>query len=307
MRKSILQAVFLIIIFLISGQAFADTVDLRSGQGSLPGFTRWVDDYAHVLPAGYVQKMNALISELEEKTSAEIAVVTIPSIAPYSEFEYAQMLFDKWKIGKKGKDNGVIVLLAVKERRWRIQTGYGVEGIITDALSSQIGRNEMAPYFKQGEYGQGLYSGVLAISRLIGKDAGVSLNGLQGIRLARPHQKVPFVLYIFAFFFFLVWNIPWPIFIGLPFTLIFGFVFYQMSPAAGLLVLAGYLGSMFIRYSMWSKSMDINKGSFGRAMVMGLKGRGSQEGGFGPGGSYGGGSSGGGGGSSGGGGAGGGF
>lgn len=191
-------------------------------------------------------------------------LVTVPSIAPYTEFEYAQMLFDKWKIGKKGKDNGVIVLLAVRERRWRIQTGYGVEGILTDALCSRIGRNEIVPYFKQGEYAQGLYSGVLAIARLISKDAGISLNGLQGVRLAKPHQKVPIVFYFFAFFFFLVWNIPWPIFIGLPFTLIFGYAFYQMSPVLGFLVLAGYLGSMVLRYSItpdfWYRITMISRG-----------------------------------------------
>ena len=84
-------------------------------------------------------------------------------------------LFDSWKPGKKGKDNGVLVLLAVKERRWRIETGYGVEGILPDGLCGEIGRNYMVPYFKEAKYGEGLYQGVRAIANVIAKDAHVTL------------------------------------------------------------------------------------------------------------------------------------
>ena len=89
----------------------------------------WVSDYAGVISVEYRNKLNLLIEELEEKTNFEIAVLTVNSIAPYDEKGYARLIFDNWKIGKKGKDNGVLVLLAVKERRWRIETGYGAEGI----------------------------------------------------------------------------------------------------------------------------------------------------------------------------------
>jgi len=99
----------------------------------VPQPTGWVNDFAQILSPDYNIKLTSLIEELEAKTSAEIFVVTVQSIAPYDEKEYARMLFDNWKPGKKGKDNGVLVLVAVKERRWRIETGFGVfNGYIVD-------------------------------------------------------------------------------------------------------------------------------------------------------------------------------
>ena len=121
----------------------------------------WVNDFASVLSSEYKEKLTSLIEEVEQKTSSEIAVVTVDSISPYGEIEYTRLLFDNWKPGKKGKDNGVLVLLVVKERRWRIETGYGIEGILPDGLCGEIGRDYMVPYFKQAKYSEGLYNGVL--------------------------------------------------------------------------------------------------------------------------------------------------
>jgi len=147
----------------------------------------WVNDFAQVLDAGTKDKLNTLITELEEKTITEIAVVTIASIAPYDEKEYARMLFDQWQPGKKVKDNGVLILLAVKERRWRIETGYGVEGILPDGLCGDIGRTYMVPYFKSGDYSNGLYQGTNAIAAVIAKNAHVNLTGL--IDSGEPQEK----------------------------------------------------------------------------------------------------------------------
>ncbi|MBM3244669.1 MAG: TPM domain-containing protein, partial [Candidatus Omnitrophica bacterium] len=135
MKKLLLSALFLGLL----GIAFAE---------NLPRPSAWVNDIAQVIGHENREKTNSLIEELEAKTSAEIFVVTQDSIAPYDEKEYARMLFDNWKPGKKGIDNGVLILLAVKERRWRIETGYGVEGILPDGLCGEIGRNQMVPYFK---------------------------------------------------------------------------------------------------------------------------------------------------------------
>jgi uncharacterized protein len=149
---------------------------------NIPYPVGWVNDFANVISADYQQKLTSLIGELEEKTSSEIAVVTVQSIAPYGEKEYARLLFDNWKPGKIGKDNGVLVLLAIKERRWRIETGYGVEGILPDSLCGQIGRNYMVAYFKQAKFSEGLYYGTLALAGVIAKHANVSLKSLSGIK-----------------------------------------------------------------------------------------------------------------------------
>lgn len=182
-------------------------------QGEIPAPEGWLNDFAGVISPEYKEKISTLINELEQKTSAEICVVTRPSIEPYSENEYAQLLFDNWKIGKKGKDNGVLILLAVKERRWRIHTGYGVEGILPDGVCGEIGRNYMVPYFKDGKYSEGLYYGVAAVANIISKDANITLGGLNGISFERKSQDVTFFVYFLALLFFIILSFLRPRFI----------------------------------------------------------------------------------------------
>jgi uncharacterized protein len=161
-----------------------------------------VNDFANVINETYEAGLNSLIGELERKTTAEIAVVTVDSIAPYDEKEYARLLFDNWKPGKKGKDNGVLVLLAIQERRWRIETGYGIEGILPDGLCGEIGRNYMVPYFKTGDYGAGLYQGVQAIAAVIARDANITLGSFRGAEAkTSKKQKIPISLELLFFIF----------------------------------------------------------------------------------------------------------
>ncbi|MFA5145134.1 MAG: TPM domain-containing protein [Candidatus Omnitrophota bacterium] len=188
------------ICFLLLFQSltlFVYAADIPSPQGR-------INDFAGVISPEYKEKLASLIDELEQKTTAEIAVVTTYSISPYGETEYARMLFDSWKPGKKGKDNGVLVLLAVKERRWRIETGYGLEGILPDGLCGEIGRNYMVPDFKESKYGQGLYRGVLKISQVIARDANVSLTALEGFKETPAENEtaknsiLPIIFFLFA-------------------------------------------------------------------------------------------------------------
>ena len=289
MRNIILPVFFLL---FISSAVFGE---------ALPEPEGWVNDFAGVISEEYRAKLKTLIDELEEKTSAEIAVVTVASIAPYDESAYARMIFDKWKIGKKGKDNGALVLLAVKERRWRIETGYGLEGMLPDGLCGEIGRNEMVPYLKAGRYSEGLYYGVSAMARIIAKDAGVKLEGAASPQ-ASAHVKDDGVdeifLYVFAPLFFFVWNLPWPLIIGLPFTLLFAVILYNIKPLAGWLVIAGYIASLTVRFLYWKKlPLKDRKNFFGTQTYGGrftTSGGGFGGGGFGGGGFGGGGGGGGG-------------
>ena len=179
-------------------------------QAQVPSPEGRVNDFAGVISSDYLQKINSLIEEVEQKTSAEIAVVTRESIAPYGADDYAQMLFDSWKIGKKGKDNGVLILLAVKEREWRIHTGYGVEGILPDGVCGQIGRDYLVPYFKDGKYAEGLYYGVAAVANIIAKDANVTLDGLTDVVFHEGSQYIsPFWLFfIILCILFIMFNRP---------------------------------------------------------------------------------------------------
>ncbi len=235
--------------------SFVYAEDVPSPQG-------WVNDFAGVISPEYKEKLSSLIAELEEKTTVEIAVVTISSIAPYDEAGYARLLFDNWKPGKKGKDNGVLLLLAIKERRWRIETGYGVEGILPDGLCGEIGRNYMVPYFKEGKYAQGLYYGTAAISKVISDNAKVDISNLEDVRLKRPSQELPLMAYFFVPIFFFIWNLPWPFVFGLLFTSLFAIVFSNSSPLLGVLVIVGYLASLIARYNYWKGQPFRKRGSF---------------------------------------------
>jgi uncharacterized protein len=122
-----------------------------------------------ILSDNTVNSLNQLLNDLNKKTGIEIAVVAIEGDETTSARELSMELFDKWQIGKKGEDNGVIVILTKKSREVFIRTGYGVEGYLTDALSSRIVNNYMAPYFKEGKWDEGFLSGVLQIVKILEK------------------------------------------------------------------------------------------------------------------------------------------
>lgn len=277
-----------IAIFLFFGFFFIPSVwskDLPSPQG-------WVNDFAGVISQEYHNRLNALIQEVEEKTSVEIAVVTMSSIAPYDEKDYARLLFDNWKPGKKGKDNGLLILLAIKERLWRIETGYGIEGILPDGLCGEIGRNYMVPYFREGLYGEGLFNGVSQIASVIAKEYGVkfenlALAGPLRYKEVRGSQNTLFMC-LFGLFFFSIWGIPWPIYFGLPFAILFALGFAVSSRIAGLCVLLGFFNAMIIRYFIWRSALRYSYPLW-RIFIFGLPSHGKSMSRYGSYGSWGGG------------------
>lgn len=163
---------FCLITILISVVLIAKT----SYSQNVPAPEGWVNDFAGVISASYEDKITKIAQELESKTSSEIAVVTLNSVAPYDEKQYARLLFDKWEPGKKGKDNGVLILLVVNDRLWRIEVGYGMEGTLPDGLCGELGRTYMVPYFKNGNYGEGLYYGVSELANVIGQKSDVKIS-----------------------------------------------------------------------------------------------------------------------------------
>ena len=115
-------------------------------QDAVPVSTGWVNDFAGVISWEDTEVISKMIAQLKEKTGVEIAVATFKTIQPYDEAEFSRMIFDSWKIGKKKKDDGILILLVVDDRLWRISTGYGMEGVLPDGLCGQIGRSHMLPY-----------------------------------------------------------------------------------------------------------------------------------------------------------------
>ena len=128
----------------------------------------FVSDYAGILSAENKNALENKISNFEKQTSNEIAVVTIPSLDGDTVENVAQNIFTKWGIGKKDKNNGVLILVAIAEHRTRIQTGYGVEGDLTDLATSYIQSEIMTPAFRQNDYYAGLSGAVDKIIESLG-------------------------------------------------------------------------------------------------------------------------------------------
>jgi uncharacterized protein len=127
----------------------------------------WVHDEAGILSAGTKAELEAILQAERDSTSNQIAILIINSLDGGSLEEFALSVAEKWGIGKKGKDNGVLFLIAMQERQMRLEVGRGLEGTLTDLMSSRINRNEVVPHFRQGNYDAGVVAGTKAIIQTI--------------------------------------------------------------------------------------------------------------------------------------------
>jgi uncharacterized protein len=184
-RQSTAAALALLLLFVGSGFSRTYTAE------PLPSITAPVNDFAKVIDAASAAEMERMIRELQEKTGDVVVVATVPTIEPYADArEYAVKLFENEGrgIGQKGKDNGLLILLALKERRVQVEVGYGLEGFITDGYSGETSREVMAPEFRNGRYGPGLLAGT---ERFIGRIAQGRNVTLDGVRAPRPLRREP--------------------------------------------------------------------------------------------------------------------
>jgi uncharacterized protein len=129
----------------------------------------YVNDYANILPANSKVSLNKSLYSYYTKTSNQIMLVTIPSLDGGSLEDISMQIAEKWKAGQKDKDNGVILLVSVADKKMRIEVGYGLEPFLTDSKSALIIANVIAPEFKKGDYFQGLVNGLNAIIGTISK------------------------------------------------------------------------------------------------------------------------------------------
>ena len=127
-----------------------------------------VHDEARILAQATVDKLEKELKVYEDSTSNQIAILTISSLDDEPIESYSLRVVEAWKLGTEGKDNGVLLLIAVDDHKMRIETGYGLEGVLTDAMCSRIIRNEIAPAFRQNQYDEGVVNGVRAIIAAIG-------------------------------------------------------------------------------------------------------------------------------------------
>jgi uncharacterized protein len=151
------------------------------GQAPLPELTNPVNDFAGIVDGGSAAALDDLSRQLLAATGDAIVVATVPTIEPYADIrEYAVKLFENRGrgIGARGKDNGLLVVVALKERKVWIEVGYGLEEFITDGFAGETTRDYMVPAFRQGNYGAGLTSGVSRLAGRIAQGRGVQLGNL---------------------------------------------------------------------------------------------------------------------------------
>ena len=146
-----------------------------------------VNDFAHVIPPDYRNRMEGLAGEVLTKTGTAIVVATVDTMGDNEVNDYVNRLYKAWGIGKKGEDKGVLIFVAVKERKFRIETGYGVEGILPDGLVGEIRDRYAIPYLKRGEFGPGLYNTMAAVSAVVAKAANVTITG--GVTSEQPRER----------------------------------------------------------------------------------------------------------------------
>lgn len=149
------------ILLLAIGAAFAQQLAVPAQDG------HFIHDNAGVLSQQDKAMLEYLVKAEDDSTSNQIAVLIIPSLEGDDIDSYSLRVAKEWKLGNEKKDNGILWLIAIKERRMRIEVGRGLEGVLTDAQSSRIDRNRVAPYFRQGDYSTGVKEGVVAIIQTI--------------------------------------------------------------------------------------------------------------------------------------------
>jgi len=134
---------------------------------NLPAPQNYVSDFAQVIDSQSESDLNQKLSALESQTGVQVAVVTVTGLEDMSVEEYAEKLFQKWGIGKKGEDNGLLLLVSPSDREVRFEVGYGLEPVITDGRAGEIIRNQLIPQFKQNNYQQGIIDAVGQISKFV--------------------------------------------------------------------------------------------------------------------------------------------
>lgn len=161
----------------------------------------YVQDYAQVLSTEDKRKLLSIGQELDNKTTAQLAVVTVKTLDGQPIEDYALSILREWGIGSKEKNNGALIVVAVQDRRSRIEVGYGLEGLLTDGLTGRIQDQAMIPYFRKGNYAAGIVNGYAVTASLIAKDAGVQLTAINSEQIAVPakttnntDQEYPFWL-----------------------------------------------------------------------------------------------------------------
>ncbi|MSO13400.1 TPM domain-containing protein [Rickettsiales endosymbiont of Trichoplax sp. H2] len=166
---------------------------------SFPTLTGRVVDQANVISPATKDQLTEILTNIENTTTDQIVIVTLPTLDGHSIEDYGYKLARHWGIGQKDKDNGAIIIVDVNERSIRIEVGYGLEAKLTDAVTSEIIRNQIAPSLKKGNYNQGLLNAVNKVKEILSKGDVKNKNS----------QESNFEINLWACIIFIIFIILW--------------------------------------------------------------------------------------------------
>ena len=194
MKTFIRQLVFVALLLLATAGQAQDLLQKMSRQRP----NRLVNDYTGTLRGSQRDVLEAQLVDLDRRTGAQIAVVVLATLDGGEVEDFANRLYEAWGIGKKGEDKGVLFLVALQDRKLRIEVGYGLEGVLPDGKCGQIRDQYVLPLFKMGRNAEGIVAGATALAQVVAKDAGVPFGSGQGQRVTyrRDSKGSPLVTFI---------------------------------------------------------------------------------------------------------------
>ena len=222
---------FSLILLLLSLPLFGQEVNFPESRG-------YVSDFANILGDHDREEINKICEDLEKITGAEMAVVVLPSTAPLDVKTYAVKLFEKWGVGKRRQDNGLLILLSLTDRRVEVEVGYGLEGVLPDAKVGEIIDREMIPLFAKGDFSSGLLNATRVYAEII-------KNNYYGIKEAPPSGpgSIPFLILVMVVVIVLSIMIRsgFPNLLGGLLGALFGFIYTQTIIGAIMGAVFGFL------------------------------------------------------------------
>lgn len=158
--------------------------DMAEGESirGLPTLNQPIIDQAKILSEAETQRLNQKILALYQQGKAQIGVIIVPTTGQEAIFDFALRTGEKWQLGSAKRDNGLLMAIAVNDRKIQILTGYGLEGVLPDVVLSRIIRNQITPAFKQGQYAQGISAGLDEISRIVNLDPEIAQQAAQELK-----------------------------------------------------------------------------------------------------------------------------
>lgn len=180
MRKALPIAALLLFCFLLDVAVFAEIE---------PAPKTYVTDRAGIIDSATVQSLTGLLQELEQKAGARIVVLTVKTTDGQDIAQFAFERADQWKFGANRDSASVLLVVAAKDRKYRIEVGYDSEGVLPDGLVGQVGRDYFVPHFRAGKYGQGIHEAIAVLAQTVAQEKGVTLSSMPKLTMPSRRQS----------------------------------------------------------------------------------------------------------------------